>query len=68
MVNMSGRYMMKDGLTQKHCHKCGGNVYLDWDYYGWYEQCLQCGYTRDLESIIETQEKVGKGNLERLEK
>lgn len=37
-------------LTRKQCPKCGGNIYLSGDYYGLYEQCLQCGYTYDLES------------------
>ena len=54
---------MREGFSQKRCPKCGGNVYLDRDLYGWYEQCLQCGYTCDLKSIVEARGKVGKGNL-----
>lgn len=38
-------------LTHKQCPKCRGNIYLSADYYGRYEQCLQCGYTCDLDSI-----------------
>lgn len=38
-------------LTHKQCPKCGGNIYLSSDYYGRYEQCLQCGYTCDLDVI-----------------
>ena len=40
------------GLSPRHCPKCGGsNVYLDGDEYGWFEHCLQCGYTRELENM-----------------
>lgn len=53
---------MKEGFVQKQCPKCGGNVYLDRDYHGWYEQCLQCSYTRDLESIVALQEMVSRSN------
>lgn len=44
-------------ITEKHCPKCGGNIYLDRDSYGWYEECLQCSYTRDLETIVEVPEE-----------
>lgn len=37
-------------LTHKQCPKCGGNIYLSTDYYGRYEQCLQCGYSMDLDA------------------
>ncbi len=43
-------------LTHKTCPKCGGNIYLSTDYYGRYEQCLQCGYTYDLDAF-EKQDK-----------
>ncbi|RLC61512.1 MAG: hypothetical protein DRI01_08395 [Chloroflexi bacterium] len=54
---------MREGFVQKRCPKCGGNIYLDRDYHGWYEKCLQCGYTCDLGSIVDVREKVGKNNL-----
>ncbi len=37
----------------KRCPKCGGKVLLDKDYHGWYEECLQCGYTCDLQVVLE---------------
>jgi hypothetical protein len=40
-------------LTQKQCPKCHGNIYLSADYYGRYEQCLQCGYTYDLDGVVD---------------
>jgi transcription initiation factor TFIIIB Brf1 subunit/transcription initiation factor TFIIB len=47
-------------LTRKHCPKCGGNIYLSNDYYGHYEQCLQCGYTCDLDVIDERQKQAAE--------
>ena len=35
-------------IAKGRCPKCGGNLYLDSDYIGWYEQCLQCAYMKDL--------------------
>ena len=42
---------MENGFTNQRCPKCGGNTYIDMDYYvegnliNWYSQesCLQCG-------------------------
>jgi len=44
--------------TTRRCPKCGGNLYLDKDYHGWYEQCLQCAYMRDLKVIYENKKPV----------
>jgi len=44
--------------TAHRCPKCGGNLYIDRDYHGWYEQCLQCGYTRNLKVIFENNKPV----------
>lgn len=30
------------------CPKCNGNVYVDRDEYGWFVECIFCGYMRDL--------------------
>ena len=49
---------MTEGFIRKRCPKCGGNVYLDRDYYGWYEKCLQCAYTSDLKNVAEAREKT----------
>ena len=43
---------MIHGFTKQRCPKCGGNIYIDMDYYlegsfiNWCEQehCLQCGH------------------------
>ena len=47
-------------LRFKDCPRCEGDVLLDKDQYGWYEQCLQCGYLRDLEIIVEVEQKPAK--------
>ncbi|MFQ6122139.1 MAG: hypothetical protein ACE5LA_03660 [Dehalococcoidales bacterium] len=54
---------MREGFIQGRCPKCGGNVYLDRDYYGCYEKCLQCAYTRDLKSIYKISKKVTRIRL-----
>ena len=30
----------------KSCPKCKGDLFIDWDIDGWYEECLQCSYLR----------------------
>jgi ribosomal protein S27AE len=37
---------MKEGFTLGRCPRCGGNIFLENDFDGWHESCLQCGYTR----------------------
>ena len=42
------------------CPRCKGDVLLgNEDQYGWYEQCLQCGYQRDLEIMDDMNPVVG---------
>jgi len=48
--------------TDGRCPKCGGNLYLDRDYNGWYEQCLQCGFIKDLAIVYEHRVKTEKEN------
>ncbi len=42
-------------LRFKSCPRCKGDVLIDKDIYGWYEQCLQCGYQRDLKKVVKGQ-------------
>lgn len=35
----------------KACPRCGGDVYIGRAIDTWYEQCLQCGYQRELNKI-----------------
>jgi len=39
------------------CPRCGGDVFVDRDIDGWYEQCLQCSYRNDLKSTAEYKEQ-----------
>ncbi len=45
-------------LRLKSCPRCRGDVVIDRDMDGWYEQCLQCGYQRYLESLAEAKPPV----------
>ncbi|MBI2857046.1 MAG: hypothetical protein HYX95_01885 [Chloroflexi bacterium] len=38
----------------KGCPRCEGDLFFDWDFYGWYEQCIQCGHMRYLEAASRT--------------
>jgi ribosomal protein S27AE len=45
----------------KSCPKCKGDVILgNKDRHGWYEQCLQCGYVHDLQTIVEVETQLVK--------
>jgi len=44
-------------LIIRVCPRCKGNVLLDRDLYGWYEQCLQCSYLRDVDAIVRVKEQ-----------
>lgn len=35
----------------KACTRCGGDLFIDRDMDGWFEQCLQCSYRRELKDI-----------------
>lgn len=59
-------------IRLKSCPKCSGDIRIDRDEYGWFEQCIQCGHTRDLEMItIQPRKgqphKSGNWHLGRLE-
>jgi predicted RNA-binding Zn-ribbon protein involved in translation (DUF1610 family) len=54
---------LREGFTRMRCPRCGGNIYLERDSGDWYEHCLQCGYTSDLQVIVEVREKVSEGNF-----
>jgi len=34
-------------LWLKACPRCSGDLFLDYDQYGWYKACLQCGHFVD---------------------
>lgn len=48
-------------IKKKRCPRCGGNIYVDSDHFGWYEQCLQCGVTLCLDTVVQARDKIGEG-------
>ena len=50
---MEGEVTAMGKLKMGSCPRCNnGEIFIDRDHYGWYECCLQCGYSRDLPDII----------------
>ena len=37
----------------RNCPRCGGDMFIDKDLYGWFEKCLQCGYRCELRELDE---------------
>jgi DNA-directed RNA polymerase subunit M/transcription elongation factor TFIIS len=35
----------------KSCNRCGGDLFIDRDADGWFEQCLQCSYRKELREL-----------------
>lgn len=58
-VTAMGQYVGGAGMLRlKSCPKCKGDVILsNKDKHGWYEQCLQCGYLHDLETIVQVEKQ-----------
>jgi hypothetical protein len=46
----------------KNCPRCGGDMFIDRDIYGWYEKCLQCGYCCELRDLDEFKQGTGRKN------
>jgi ssDNA-binding Zn-finger/Zn-ribbon topoisomerase 1 len=44
-------------LRLKACPRCNGDVVFERDNWGWYEQCIQCGYLRDLQNELEVKQQ-----------
>ena len=43
----------------KSCSRCGGDLFIDRDMDGWFEQCLQCSYRRELRELKRQTVPVG---------
>ena len=43
----------------KSCPRCNGDLFIEHDTDGWYEECLLCGYERDISNLV-TESSVGQ--------
>ena len=50
----------------KSCPRCRGDIAIERELDGWYEQCLQCGYLRDLARITKVYQRSGNEEKEEL--
>ncbi len=37
----------------KGCPRCAGDLFISQDMDGWYEQCLQCSFRRELKELAD---------------
>lgn len=51
----------------KSCPRCGGDFFIDKDADGWYEQCLQCAYRRELKPLGEPEQPAPEKAPEKTE-
>jgi DNA-directed RNA polymerase subunit M/transcription elongation factor TFIIS len=50
----------------KTCPRCQGDLFVDKDNDGWFEQCLQCGYRKEMRPIAEQKSARPAPEAERL--
>jgi len=48
----------------KGCPRCGADLFFERDEYGYYEQCLQCGYLHDLNGMAELKKQPAEQKKE----
>jgi hypothetical protein len=58
MVSRANKNIKPRTIRLKSCPKCKGDVVIDNDHYGWYEQCIQCGHVTDLPDCIPDSEEL----------
>ena len=47
-------------LKLKSCPRCKGDVVVELDQFGWYEECIQCGYLHDLQNVVEVKQQAAQ--------
>jgi len=47
-------------LRLKGCPRCRGDLAVELDQWGWYEECIQCGYLQDLQNIVEVKQQAAQ--------
>jgi len=50
----------------KNCPRCQGDLFLDRDMDGWYQQCLQCSYRRGMKPLAEAGRQTPVPEVERV--
>ena len=45
------------------CPRCRGDIFIEADLGMWFEKCLQCGYERELESVVELKKPAAKERI-----
>ncbi len=45
----------------QHCPRCKEKLRIERDEYGWYVECIMCGYTHDLKRVNVRQRNNDKG-------
>jgi DNA-directed RNA polymerase subunit M/transcription elongation factor TFIIS len=38
----------------KSCPRCNGDLFIQLEIDGWYEECLACGYRKDISDLVTT--------------
>ena len=38
----------------KSCPRCNGDLFIQLETDGWWEECLSCGYQRDVSNLVTT--------------
>lgn len=52
----------------KSCPRCLGDLFIANDMDGWFEQCLQCSYRRELQDINEFDRKQNLRKMVRVKR
>ena len=47
-------------LRLKGCPRCRGDLVVELDQWGWYKECIQCGYLHDLQNIVEVKQQAAQ--------
>jgi len=42
----------------QHCPKCNWMLTIEKDQYGWFVECISCGYMRDLKEVKAVDENI----------
>ena len=54
--------MRAHSIWLRGCPRCGGDLFPEHEALGWNLSCLQCGYTRWLESAVADEEEASEGS------